>query len=129
MQQFRWVTMVYLIRVFRIEREWISKRFRLKKKKINRISVKLDQELGSREFLRFTSRKFTKNSHWLEAYVHKQSLLDLQCSTPCHKWLWSTCNVARRAVIVQYTLNLKVLAQKKESKNLNNFYTDYRLKW
>ena len=55
--------MVYLIRVFRIEREWISKRFRLKKKKINRISVKLDQELGSREFLRFTSRKFTKNSH------------------------------------------------------------------
>lgn len=56
--------MVYLIRVFRVEIEWINKRFRLKKKKkINRISVKFDQEVGSREFLRFTSRKFTKNSH------------------------------------------------------------------
>lgn len=129
MQQFRWVTMVYLIRVFRVEGEWINKRFRLKKKKISRISVKSDQEMGSREWLRFTSRKFTRNLHWLEGYVHTRSLLDHQCSTPCHKWLWSTCNVARCAVIVQYTLSLRVLAQKKESKNLNNFYTDYRLKW
>lgn len=55
--------MVYLIRVFRVEREWINKRFRLKKKKINGISVKSDQKVGSREFLRFISRKFTKNPH------------------------------------------------------------------
>lgn len=55
--------MVYLIRVFRVEGEWINKRFRLKKKKISRISVKSDQEMGSREWLRFTSRKFTRNLH------------------------------------------------------------------